>query len=90
MLETEPSEKNVLFDSMMVYFTPAKVGCVQPLTKQTARPAKLMGQGDYLYYRLWGTRLAVQAGVFFGFWGVPRGGPLPVRNGVISPLSMGL
>lgn len=52
---------------MMVYFTPAKVGFVQPLTKQTARPAKLMGQGDYLYYRLWGTRLAVQAGDFF--WG---------------------
>lgn len=50
---------------MMVYFTPAKVGFVQPLTKQTARPAKLMGQGDYLYYRLWGTRLAVQAGDFF-------------------------
>lgn len=51
MSETEPSEKKrSFFDSMMVYFTPAKVGFVQPLTKQTARPAKLMGQGDYLYY----------------------------------------
>lgn len=41
--------RNLDLDSMMVYFTPAKVGFVQPLTKQTARPAKLMGQGDYLY-----------------------------------------
>jgi len=72
MSETEPSEKKrSFFDSMMVYFTPAKVGFVQPLTKQTARPAKLMGQGDYLYYRLWGTRLAVQAGDFFWVLGSP-------------------